>query len=93
MATTSLNLVLSWCAQLCIAFQLNIRHEGLDKVDNHHEFCRLLYRLKSNYQLSQMKNVDGYNEWLTLLAEVNNRIAHLYFFFTTTDNIYLCIII
>jgi hypothetical protein len=27
--------------------------------DNYHEFCRLLGRLKTNYQLSELVSVDG----------------------------------
>jgi hypothetical protein len=42
---------------------------GLSNQDNHHEFCRLLARLKGNYQLSQIVEVDGYAEWITLVAE------------------------
>lgn len=43
---------------------------GLEQVDNHHEFSRLLYRFKSNYQLTQLVAVnDKYSEWITLVAE------------------------
>eukprot|EP01119_Soliformovum_irregulare_P014862 TRINITY_DN4101_c0_g1_i2.p1 TRINITY_DN4101_c0_g1~~TRINITY_DN4101_c0_g1_i2.p1 ORF type:complete len:1062 (+),score=299.67 TRINITY_DN4101_c0_g1_i2:98-3283(+) len=41
---------------------------GLNDEDTHHEFCRLLARLKGNYQLNQIINTEGYNEWLTQAA-------------------------
>jgi exportin-7 len=52
---------------------IRVRHSvcllGMDQVDNHHEFSRLLYRFKSNYQLTQLVAVDKYNEWVSLVAE------------------------
>ena len=33
------------------------------------EFCRFLGRLKTNYQLSELVGVEGYSEWIQLLAE------------------------
>lgn len=41
---------------------------GLQHEENYHEFCRLLGRLKSNYQLSELVNADVYAEWLELAA-------------------------
>jgi exportin-7 len=47
-----------------------LRHKrGLSVLANHHEFCRLLARLKGNYQLSQIVEVEGYAEWITLVAD------------------------
>lgn len=43
---------------------------GLSEHDNYHEFCRLLGRLKTNYQLSELVAVDGYIEWIQLVAEL-----------------------
>jgi len=42
---------------------------GLDQVENHHEFSRLLYRFKSNYQLTQLVAIDKYPDWITLVAD------------------------
>jgi exportin-7 len=43
--------------------------QGLDDADSYHEFCRLLGRLKSNYQLSELVRTDGYQEWIDLVAK------------------------
>ncbi|KAK9818400.1 hypothetical protein WJX72_012091 [[Myrmecia] bisecta] len=43
--------------------------QGLSRHPNYHEFCRLLGRLKTNYQLSELVNVDNYHEWIQLVAE------------------------
>lgn len=37
---------------------------GFAHQDNYHQFCRLLGRLKANYQLSELVKADGYLEWL-----------------------------
>eukprot|EP00668_Euglena_longa_P031811 GGOE01041069.1.p1 GENE.GGOE01041069.1~~GGOE01041069.1.p1 ORF type:complete len:1066 (-),score=423.60 GGOE01041069.1:257-3454(-) len=42
---------------------------GLDKEDNYQEFCRLLSRIKPNYQLSELVNVEAYTEWIDLCAQ------------------------
>jgi len=41
---------------------------GLQHQDNYHQFCRLLGRLKSNYQLSELVKTEGYLEWLELAS-------------------------
>jgi exportin-7 len=41
---------------------------GLQHQDNYHQFCRLLGRLKANYQLSELVKTEGYLEWLELAA-------------------------
>ncbi|KAL3796830.1 hypothetical protein ACHAW5_002516 [Stephanodiscus triporus] len=41
---------------------------GLQHQDNYHQFCRLLGRLKANYQLSELVKTEGYLEWLKLAA-------------------------
>lgn len=41
---------------------------GLQHMDNYHQFCRLLGRLKANYQLSELVKADGYLEWLELAS-------------------------
>ncbi|RHY29255.1 hypothetical protein DYB32_005303 [Aphanomyces invadans] len=40
--------------------------QGLSEQDNYHEFCRLLGRLKSNYQLSELMKAESFQEWMDL---------------------------
>eukprot|EP00899_Mesostigma_viride_P004716 jgi/Mesvir1/14245/Mv09683-RA.1 len=46
---------------------------GLDHHSNYHVYCRLLGRLKTNYQLSELVNVENYGEWIQLVAEFTIR--------------------
>ena len=46
---------------------------GLNHQDNYHQFCRLLGRLKANYQLNELVKTDGYLEWLELAASFTNQ--------------------
>lgn len=48
--------------------QLLKNQTGLQHQDNYHQFCRLLGRLKANYQLSELVKTEGYLEWLELAA-------------------------
>eukprot|EP00242_Pyramimonas_sp_CCMP2087_P001295 CAMPEP_0198228690 /NCGR_PEP_ID=MMETSP1445-20131203/113729_1 /TAXON_ID=36898 /ORGANISM="Pyramimonas sp., Strain CCMP2087" /LENGTH=1057 /DNA_ID=CAMNT_0043909107 /DNA_START=452 /DNA_END=3625 /DNA_ORIENTATION=+ len=43
--------------------------QGLSEHANYHEYCKLLGRLKTNYQLSELVNVENYGEWIQLVAE------------------------
>jgi exportin-7 len=43
--------------------------QGLNDAENYHEFCRLLGRLKSNYQLSELVKTEGYQNWIDLVAK------------------------
>lgn len=43
--------------------------QGLSEPSCYHEFCRLLARLKSNYQLSELVKVDGYPEVIALITK------------------------
>ncbi|XVF41019.1 hypothetical protein PTKIN_Ptkin01aG0246900 [Pterospermum kingtungense] len=43
--------------------------QGLADHDNYHEFCRLLGCFRVNYQLSELVNVEGYSDWIRLVAE------------------------
>ena len=43
--------------------------QGLSEHANYHEYCKLLGRLKTNYQLSELVNVENYAEWIQLVAE------------------------
>ena len=41
---------------------------GLDDEGNYHEFCRLLSRIKPNYQLAELVKLDVYDEWIAAVA-------------------------
>mmetsp|Transcript_3775 Transcript_3775/g.5903 ORF Transcript_3775/g.5903 Transcript_3775/m.5903 type:complete len:1113 (-) Transcript_3775:236-3574(-) len=43
-----------------------VSQKGLEHIDNYHEFCRLLGRLKASYQLSELVKTTGFTEWLEL---------------------------
>ncbi|GIL63010.1 hypothetical protein Vafri_17171 [Volvox africanus] len=42
----------------------------LAQHDNFHGLCRLLGRLKTNYQLSELVSVDNYNDWIQSVAQL-----------------------
>ncbi|KAL9650506.1 hypothetical protein ABK040_004725 [Willaertia magna] len=46
---------------------LKLRH-GLNDQDTYHEFCRLLARIKSNFQLNEFVACKNYVQWLDLSA-------------------------
>ncbi|XP_027043179.1 exportin-7-like [Pocillopora damicornis] len=43
--------------------------QSLSDPNNYHEFCRLLARLKSNYQLGEIVKVEGYADFIALIAK------------------------
>lgn len=43
--------------------------QGLSDPENYHEFCRLLARLKTNYQLSELVVVECYPDVIQLIAK------------------------
>ncbi|XP_074643906.1 exportin-7-like [Tubulanus polymorphus] len=43
--------------------------QGLSDPNNYHEFCRLLARLKTNYQLAELVKIDNYSTIIKLIAE------------------------
>ncbi|XP_068659491.1 uncharacterized protein [Aristolochia californica] len=47
--------------------------QGLSDHDNYHEYCRLLGRFKVNYQLSELVNLEGYSDWISLVAEFTSK--------------------
>ena len=47
----------------------NPQVQGLSDTSNYHEFCRLLARLKSNYQLGELVKVDDYQQVIKRIAE------------------------
>ena len=42
---------------------------GLAEHANYHAFCRLLGRLKTNYQLSELVGIPDYGEWIARVAD------------------------
>lgn len=46
-----------------------LQKRGLDQVENYHEFCRLLGRLKSSFQLSELVRTPGFSDWLGLAVD------------------------
>ncbi|KAL4562079.1 hypothetical protein LXL04_034271 [Taraxacum kok-saghyz] len=52
--------------------------QGLADHDNYHEYCRLLGRFRVNYQLSELVNVEGYSDWIRLVAEFTLKSLHLW---------------
>eukprot|EP00040_Diaphanoeca_grandis_P028479 m.165065 g.165065 ORF g.165065 m.165065 type:complete len:1101 (-) comp31368_c0_seq1:40-3342(-) len=53
---------------ICINKVFETSH-GLENPDNYHEFCRLLARLKTNFQLSELVNIEGYTECISRAAD------------------------
>lgn len=43
--------------------------QGLSDQQNYHEFCRLIGRLKSNYQLSELIKAESFQEWIDLTPD------------------------
>eukprot|EP00891_Asterochloris_glomerata_P007395 jgi/Astpho2/7395/fgenesh1_pm.00114_%23_12_t len=50
--------------------QIMSSQQGLSLHSNYHEFCRLLGRLKTNYQLAELVGVQNYQDWIRLVAEL-----------------------
>lgn len=56
--------------QLVTGVKYILEHpNGLSDPACYHEFCRLLARLKSNYQLSELVKVEGYPETIALITK------------------------
>lgn len=47
---------------------VSLPFQCLPDPNNYHEFCRLLARLKSNYQLGELVKVENYPEVIRLIA-------------------------
>lgn len=63
---------------------MKIDLQSLSDPNNYHEFCRLLARLKSNYQLGELVKVENYPEVIRLIAnftvtslQVSERLAKI----------------
>ncbi|CAG9462330.1 unnamed protein product [Pedinophyceae sp. YPF-701] len=44
--------------------------QGLQEHPNYHEFCRLLGRLRTNFQLSEVVSLACYSDWIVLVADL-----------------------
>uniref|UniRef100_A0A1I8FZR5 Importin N-terminal domain-containing protein n=1 Tax=Macrostomum lignano TaxID=282301 RepID=A0A1I8FZR5_9PLAT len=53
---------------------------GLNDPSCYHEFCRLVARLKSNYQLGELVRIEAYDEFIKLIADFTVRSLQLYNF-------------
>jgi exportin-7 len=49
--------------------EILMTQKGLGEHANYHEFCRLLGRLKTNYQLSELVGVENYSDWIQRVAD------------------------
>ncbi|CAM6032695.1 unnamed protein product [Sphagnum compactum] len=49
--------------------EILLTQQGLSEHENYHEYCRLLGRLKTNYQLSELVSIENYADWIQLVAE------------------------
>jgi hypothetical protein len=52
-----------------LVYNLYLNLQELSDPSNYHEFCRLLARLKSNYQLGELVMVENYPEAIELIAK------------------------
>lgn len=50
------------------ALQILSTRAGLEDHNNYHHFCRWLARLKVNYQLDEIVNLDVYRQWIELVS-------------------------
>lgn len=65
--------------------------QGLSDPDNYHEFCRLLARLKTNYQLGELVTVESYPETIQLIAKFtvqSLQVPIFRFYFHEYHNVY-----
>lgn len=71
--------------------EILIGNIGLSDLNNYHEFCRLLSRFRSTYQLSEIAEKSGYNEWIDLVADFSIKGFNNWqvLTFISTFNIYI----
>ena len=53
--------------------EILVAQTGLTHHSNYHEFCRLLGRFKTNYQLGELVGIDCYMDWISRVAEFTYR--------------------
>lgn len=76
------------CVEQCV-FVL----QCLPDPNNYHEFCRLLARLKSNYQLGELVKVENYPEVIRLIANFTVTSLQVGFLtFSVCNSVCVCVI-
>jgi exportin-7 len=63
--------------------------KGLEHIENHHEFCRLLSTLKAGYQLVDLIVSGGFMTWLELVKDFTTKALLLYRVTSINSNHYL----
>ena len=56
-------------AILNITLKVMQTQQGLQHSDNYHEFCRLLGRVRNNYQLAEIMAAENYATWIDHVAD------------------------
>jgi len=56
------------------------KFQSLSELSNYHEFCRLLARLKTNYQLGELVMVDHYRDVIQLIAKFTVESLQVFLF-------------
>ena len=56
------------------------KFQRLSELSNYHEFCRLLARLKTNYQLGELVMVDHYRDVIQLIAKFTVESLQVFLF-------------
>eukprot|EP00301_Raphidiophrys_heterophryoidea_P004359 c11901_g1_i1.p1 GENE.c11901_g1_i1~~c11901_g1_i1.p1 ORF type:complete len:809 (-),score=218.90 c11901_g1_i1:1309-3603(-) len=54
------------------------KQTGMNDPEKFHEFCRLLFRLKANFQISMLVKADNYQEWISSAANLTIRSFNLW---------------
>jgi exportin-7 len=71
--------------ELCLGIKRILESSaGLDDSKCYHEFCRLLARLKCNYQLSELIKLDYYSDMLQMIAKFTITSLRVYFLLQCT---------
>lgn len=60
-----------------ITLEILQSQKGLQHVENYHEFCRLLGRMRNNYQLSELMAVKNYSAWIERVASFTIDSLHV----------------
>ncbi|KAL3083211.1 hypothetical protein niasHS_011013 [Heterodera schachtii] len=63
--------------------------ENLNTADNFHQFCRVISRMKANYQVSELVKCDSFSELLNSLTKFTLECLSMSHFFTTNSIYYL----
>lgn len=64
------------CVQVGGTRDIMAKGTGLNQHANYHELCRLLGRLKTNFQLTELVAVEQYEGWIQLVADLTITSLH-----------------